>query len=235
MILQFTNPRTGQLEEHELRSDLLFGRKTADIVVADPKISSKHAKIIQEGDKLFIVDQGSTNKIVYQGNRVDKLELFPGTQFHLGSVLFDVLDDGATPSKSAPSSEQDQAQHWSELIKQSLKELLEVAKQKEKEIYPFSKELYLKNLSGPAKGKHYELLYGPRSLGNLNQDLCLYDWNIGDASFEIVEHDKDIYLTTDDVGRVFVNAKSEAIVKLETGDKINIGQTELLVEVKSNE
>ena len=85
--------------------------------------------------------------------------------------------------------------------------------------------------SPPALRIIHDLCYGPRSFGNLNSDITVYDWNINEGQFQIVEHDKNIYLTTDFPAEVLVNGNSQKTVKLSTGDRIELGQSIIEVEI----
>lgn len=237
MILLFINPKTGEKIIFPIKNGTTLGRKNTHIEISDSKISSLHAKIEKEGDNFYLSDQGSTNKILYKGVRSDRLELYSGISFQLGNTLFRVFDkkkktEELDEKELQPSKDK---KHWSEYLKDCFTELMAKSTQGSNEIYPFSKDLVLRTVDGPQKGSKFEILYGPRSIGNLDQDMCILDWNIGEASFELVEHDHNIYLTTDFPSEVLVNNASESTVKLSTGDKIFLGQTTLEVEVRSYE
>lgn len=248
MKLEFVDPKTGKRLSFVLKHKMKIGRKKADITIPDSKVSSFHAEITKENGKFYIKDAGSTNKIVYKGAKVDSLELYNGVEFSIGGV--DIVSIGSNSSslseaestQGAGESSEDKevnssekAKHWSETIKFALKDLLEIAEQGNEEVYPFSVDLLLTVTKGPQKNRSIPLLYGPRSVGNLKQDVRVLDWNIGEASFQLVEHDNNIYLTTDYPNQVLVNKLPGTTIKLSTGDKIQLGQSELEVEVKSYE
>lgn len=73
---------------YELRaSTTRVGRGTdSDLRIDDPGISRHHADIRRQGGDVVIVDAGSTNGIVIDGERVQQARLDDGTGFVLGST-----------------------------------------------------------------------------------------------------------------------------------------------------
>jgi Protein of unknown function (DUF3662)/Inner membrane component of T3SS, cytoplasmic domain len=66
-------------------SRVVVGRsREADIVLADPNISRRHAELRRDDDGWQIVDLGSTNGIKVNGRRVDSQALRPGDQITIG-------------------------------------------------------------------------------------------------------------------------------------------------------
>lgn len=62
------------------------------ITVVHPTVSRKHAKLSLEGSSWVIEDLGSVNGIVFEGRRIENLELSPGDAFHIGEVEFYFFD-----------------------------------------------------------------------------------------------------------------------------------------------
>lgn len=79
---------TWQGERRELDDRrMVIGRsKDADIRVADPNVSRRHAEVRQEDGADWLVDLDSTNGIEVGGKRVKRLRLEDGTRFTLGST-----------------------------------------------------------------------------------------------------------------------------------------------------
>jgi hypothetical protein len=73
---------------HELSGQrIVIGRsKDADIQVADPNVSRRHAEIRQDGKSYLLVDLDSTNGIEVNGRVVRELDLEDGTRFTIGST-----------------------------------------------------------------------------------------------------------------------------------------------------
>lgn len=73
-------------ETHELvKRAVIIGRsRECDITIADPNISRHHAEIRQEEGGYFIIDLGSTNGTLVNGNRVARARLEPNDRIVLG-------------------------------------------------------------------------------------------------------------------------------------------------------
>jgi len=73
---------------HEIdRRRIVIGRsKDADVQVADPNVSRRHAEVRQEDASYWLVDLDSTNGVEVNGKRVKRLKLEDGTRFTIGST-----------------------------------------------------------------------------------------------------------------------------------------------------
>jgi hypothetical protein len=76
----------GQRHEIAKRRVVLGRSKDADVQVADPNVSRRHAELRQEGATYWLIDLDSTNGVEVQGKRVKRLKLEDGTRFTLGST-----------------------------------------------------------------------------------------------------------------------------------------------------
>jgi FhaA, N-terminal domain/FHA domain len=66
-------------------SRVVVGRsREADIVLADPNVSRRHAEFRRDESGWHVVDLGSTNGIKVNGRRVDQAGLSPGDQITIG-------------------------------------------------------------------------------------------------------------------------------------------------------
>lgn len=237
MEFVFVNPSTQKWERHKIFVGMSLGRKNADLNLRDPMISTLHAKVEQSKSGLVLVDQGSTNKMNHQGVRVQELLLEEGLEFEIGSIKVRV-EASQVLSIAGPENDSTAASsnsHWSEQFKFCLSGLEKKVLQQSQRLYPFSWQVNLYIVSGPGKGQKMSVLYGPRSFGNLDQDICLYDWAIDRASFQLVEHDGSIFLTTPSADNVRVNQLTSGTTRLKTGDKVYLGQTCIEVELLKNE
>jgi hypothetical protein len=75
-------------KRHEVsKRRVVIGRsKDADVQVADPNVSRRHAELRQEGATYWLVDLDSTNGVEVRGKRVKRLKLEDGTRFTIGST-----------------------------------------------------------------------------------------------------------------------------------------------------
>lgn len=72
----------------------LVGRdQSCDVFVPDPHISRKHLSIDVVGDgTITVIDLGSTNGMLVNGERVPSAILHPGESFTVGQTTFLVQD-----------------------------------------------------------------------------------------------------------------------------------------------
>src|SRR5665213_2833114 len=75
-------------ERHEVsKRQVVLGRsKDADLQLADPNASRRHAEVRQEGATYWLIDLDSTNGVEVRGKRVKRLKLEDGTRFTIGST-----------------------------------------------------------------------------------------------------------------------------------------------------
>ena len=77
---------SGGRRELEKRTAVLGRSKDADVQIADPNVSRRHAEVRQEGATWWLVDLDSTNGVESHGKRVKRLKLEDGTRFTVGST-----------------------------------------------------------------------------------------------------------------------------------------------------
>jgi pSer/pThr/pTyr-binding forkhead associated (FHA) protein len=123
-LLAQTGPLAGQ--RFQVDTEIIVGRVTGDVVLSDPKVSSRHARFRARDDGgLEVEDLGSTNGTHVDGARIDGVTALPdGETVRIGTTEFTVtldrLDatvaepvppdddrtviesDGASPERSAP-------------------------------------------------------------------------------------------------------------------------------------
>jgi hypothetical protein len=76
----------GQRHQIDKRRVVLGRSKDADLQVADPNVSRRHAELRQEGATYWLIDLDSTNGVEVRGKRVKRLKLEDGTRFTIGST-----------------------------------------------------------------------------------------------------------------------------------------------------
>jgi len=81
-------PRTGQTFELS-KPVVVIGREAGnDIVLEDPQVSRRHARLTQQGDSYVVEDLGSTNGSFINGHRVmGSTPLNPGDKLGLGDTV----------------------------------------------------------------------------------------------------------------------------------------------------
>ena len=104
----------GPLKGHKfpLEPGQVIGRLSGDIILKDPKISGKHAKVEQGNQgELVLVDLGSTNGIKIDGQRVQSVTLSLGLRLQLGRSLVEVIQVGVDKAAGPPGQREQQPQH----------------------------------------------------------------------------------------------------------------------------
>ena len=64
------------------------GKKATDLTIKDPNVSRTHAMVERVQGQFFMVDMGSTNGVLYQGQRVQRMAIGPGDTFRI--VKYDI-------------------------------------------------------------------------------------------------------------------------------------------------
>jgi hypothetical protein len=77
---------SGGRQEIEKPRAVIGRSKDADVQVADPNVSRRHAELRREGSAYWLVDLDSTNGIEVRGKRLRRLKLEDGTRFTIGST-----------------------------------------------------------------------------------------------------------------------------------------------------
>jgi|GEM_PF-1221590 len=75
------------------RSETVIGRDTScDIVLPEASASARHARIVRTAGGYFeLQDLGSTNGIIVDGERVERMTLLDGDTFTIGDTRFSIL------------------------------------------------------------------------------------------------------------------------------------------------
>jgi pSer/pThr/pTyr-binding forkhead associated (FHA) protein len=67
---------------------MVLGRGAeAEIRLADPSVSRRHAEVRVEGGRVHLTDLGSTNGTTVNGRKVDRVNLSDGDRVALGSAV----------------------------------------------------------------------------------------------------------------------------------------------------
>jgi hypothetical protein len=113
-----TGPRTGETVIIE-KDKLTFGRQlSSDCVLNHPTVSREHFYIERNGGKYFLVDQGSGNGTLVNGNKVSWIELKHGARIQAGPFSFSVdiaeksgpSEYETSPDENWPENETEQAE-----------------------------------------------------------------------------------------------------------------------------
>ncbi len=210
-----------QGDEFHLRDGMKIGRKNADIMLPDPKVSSLHAIVEKKGKSRWrLLDQGSRNKIQANDKDLQELYLKPGQEFQLGATVFEVFD----------RQEDEAIADWRMTVLQVMKKLSTEPNTIQREVHSFHKLMSLHYLTGNQAGKKSYLGYGPRFAGPKSSDIPILEDFKKHPCFQIFSRNKKFYFATDYPKDVKLNSKSQSEAEIKAGDLIQIGNTEIQVE-----
>lgn len=218
-----------------------IGRAKGSIVLSDPRISSLHAKVESApSGGLLLVDQGSSNKIRFQGQKVESLPLLPGVAFSLGETHFEVKEGEAVAAtnerdeKTELNSGQDLG--WRGTLSDFFEAQARSSKgpkiKKNQKIQMFSSVLILEFTRGFQSPSQWTLGYGPRSIGSQGGELTLSEPGAQPTAFEILPHKtKGATIKVKDP-KLRINYKEVSEEVLKEGDLLTLGQTQIVVRYK---
>ncbi len=81
---------------YQIKEETIIGRKNADLILDDPKVSTTHAKIVIEKDEYILIDFHSKNGTFVNGERIKaETSLKENDTVKIGEVVFvlKVLDN----------------------------------------------------------------------------------------------------------------------------------------------
>lgn len=200
----------------ELKNGLTFGRRTGDVILKDPSVSSIHAEIqIDKDKKIIIKDKNSKNKIFIEEEQVSKSILEKNSKFQIGDSEF-VLRFIKSPDEL-----------WFQFIKNQTNQV---------EDAPMSLEVFFKPVkvlfyTGLQKGREYRLDYGPRFFGRHSVDCPIFDKKSPEKAFALIPRERSILFKTSHPDQVRINRQNKERSQLKSGDEIFVGDTILRVRL----
>lgn len=216
----------------EIRDGLSIGRKGTDVVIRDPKVSTRHASVEERDHGYYLVDLGSSNGLKIEGNRVTEAHLLPGVSIQLGRTHFLVIDIdevGVTPEKPIVKT-------WQESVAaiiDRVEEAFEKQKSHGKKIQFFAQPVELSVVAGPQIGESWTLVYGPREIGSDSLDVRLLEDKIPKVAFQLSQTSDGLMLKTEHADVISLNgSKVKSSQSLKNGDEISVQSTKLRVKLR---
>lgn len=84
------------------QASVVIGRTSdCDVILYDPGVSRKHARIFSEGDAFFVEDMGSSNGTKVNGSIIKRHQLADGDSVSLGPVVFNFTSQVMDPAPAA--------------------------------------------------------------------------------------------------------------------------------------
>lgn len=241
-------PDAGESLTLEAR-ETIFGRKRADYILRDNRVSGRHFVLRREDDNLIIEDLGSTNGTFVNDVRIKgPTQLRNRDEISIGysRLRVSIVEDISTmrPKKKKkrprtlppPSDEPLPTQSKiSEMIDEELKrfsrwdlsnEVSSVRDFGERLQMP-QVELTLDVLEGPDKGRHIRITKGNSTIGRGKAEIRIRDKDISRTHASIESFSaKQIFLRDlASTNGTFLNQKKVSYARLNDGDIIQIGST----------
>lgn len=218
----------------EIRDGLSVGRKGTDVVLRDPKVSTRHAVVEERDHGFFLTDLGSSNGLKIEGNRVSEAQLLPGVSIQIGRthlLVIDIDEVGATPDKPIVKTWQESVLSILERVEKTAE--LKTSRTAAQKVRMFTQPIELKAVAGPQVGESWTLVYGPRDIGAGTLDVRLIEEGIPKVAFQISQTSDGIMIKTEHADVVSLNGAQ--VVKSQTvndGDEITVHNTRLQVKLR---
>lgn len=88
------------LQEHEIAESMSIGREKGDIVLKNPAVSAKHARLKSEQGAFVLEDLGSTNGTFVNQGRISTQQLHHGDIINIGKFELEFIDQTEASSTS---------------------------------------------------------------------------------------------------------------------------------------
>ena len=212
----------GQLFKVADRATL--GRKSADMVIRDPNVSTLHAVVsFDESGIPTLIDRNSRNGILFNNEMVRKVLLVPDIKFTVGNTPFlvrHVTDEQMEeyfPTKT-----------WRDLLVDEISraELITTAPE---EINPFNPKVELQFIQGVQTDDSKVLTFGPRTAGFCSLDIALYEQDSPEVAFKIIPSPQGVTIVNFDLSKVLLNDTVFESSVLTSGDHIKVGESVIKV------
>ncbi len=207
-------------EKLTLNEATSIGRKGAQRVFEDVKLSAIHAFFkYSESEGWSIIDNGSRNGVWINGQREQKSALKDGDLIRLGNIQFRCRLPGMGDYEFS-----NKVQSWLGSRYKKIKN----SKCLLSEVRP---EVRLKVIQGLQYGEFWDIFYGPRIAGKNSADICLFDKEAPEETFEIRLKGKYAYFYTENEAVVKINQESVKEKQLVPGDVISFGESKIIIEI----
>lgn len=218
-------------QRFRVRDGLLIGRKDADVIIQDSKVSGRHARIELRPDGHFVlVDLGSANGIKVGGKRVREVRLIQGIEFMLGRVPLLVKLDTNESVDSEILIEPEPDESWQDILKTVFDRSPKESKGVKRDLAPFSPPFQMRFTRGIQAGTVWTIGYGPRDIGSGSVDLFLEEVGMPATCFRLLPHHQGVLLKAELANGVHINGRPAEAEFLRDGDMIQIKGTQIEIE-----
>lgn len=202
-----------------------IGRKQADIILDDPKVSARHAEIQRRGQKFHLVDHKSTNGTFVNRQQVNELELEDQDVIEVGlSTLCFFADIREFHGEAEETSAATRPKNFEGESKSGEYTMTKTVVQP---------TLELEQIEGPEVGKRVSFKRSHITVGRSDADLIVLDLDVSrnHALFEVLGKNFIFLKDLDSTNGTFVNGKKIRTEKISAGDLVSFGNTKWKVNI----
>lgn len=220
-------PLKGQ--EFDLKAGFAIGRLQGDIVLNDKKVSLHHARILEEGGQLVLVDNQSTNGLKVDQVRVAKIKLVAGVTVQLGQTFL-LVSDRSFPGPALPPPAPPEPA-WDEALEEFTHSVQNQVRDQNLPLKPLVTAVQLHFFRGLQVETEWVLGYGPRQIGAQSLEFPIYEPGAPAVCFEISADAQGSRYYTDHPRTVLLNGQAISSALLKEGDTITISATSIEVKL----
>lgn len=225
-----------------------IGREAADVLLADPTVSRRHAILVIEDGKCWISDLDSSNGTYAEGKRVEageRVEVTDGAELKFGSAVLTLqvplLEETVEEAPIEESPEEEPPEEETAPEAAEVAEPVEPSEPGVTEVEATEQPVPLAKLVSADVSVEFELVAGTNTIGRRGgNDIVLGDdAYVSGAHAELTADERGFWLM--DLGSTngtLLNGskiQSNTRMALSSGDEITFGQTALRFEVPESE
>ena len=223
-----TGEQIGQ--RYSIQTGMSIGRKSADLPLKDSKVSGRHATVVMGPDgSLFLVDEGSSNGIKYEGQKVRELEMLNGVEFQVGRTKIRVVEMDPADAGEIIVEE---PKTWQQIVSALAMRGIDQSRPPKKEIAGFFPPIKMKFTQGVQSGTEWTIGYGPREIGAASHDLILDEPGLSGNCFRLIPHADGPLLKSELGVGIKLNGAPVENAFLSDGDELDIHATRIKIRIE---
>ncbi len=205
---------------------MTIGRRQADIILDDAKVSSLHAEIRAEGNQIFLVDLQSTNGTFVNRQPISRTALSDQDVVEIGNTTLCFYADTREyngPQDEISTGKRSGAEKTGRTVAgadsiTTTQTLQQIA-------------VYLKILDGPNSGKTFKFKKSHITIGRNDADVVLLDADVSRAHALIEVFGRNAIFLRDmgSTNGTYIKGRKIQSEKLASGDEILLGNSKLLI------
>lgn len=233
-----SGPRQGLNVPLRPGETLTIGRKTGDLLLDDPLVSSTHARLVPRDGTWVIQDLGSTNGTMIDGRLVRDSVLRPGAELAIGSHRL-VLFVGLEPTAGGRRTLTDQSAEIAWLMDEELVELQPHERTGPTDVIdqdlrlPPGLQALVEVVAGDDRGQVHRFTRGNNTIGRKSGEVPLSDIEVS-RRHAVIEVFGRRMLFLRDLGSTngtYHNGRRVRLARLSHGDTVGVGRSVLKLQI----